>query len=431
MIGPEDKPYWFLFFKLADRIVGDSLPRFTKADEIALASLEADMLVTPDVSFKELYENVQFSTTTPLPHHVFDPWFVGRVMLVGDSIHKFNPISGQGGNSALESASALADNLVLALGQHGGRLSDAQVKAVFSKTESVRRPRVAQLVQESIEAQRISAWATPLSKFVDCYVAPLIDMPTFVDSISSPVVGGYGLQTLAHQGRDKHDIKPLIPFAGQSSNSPLYSTATPNPHNSTLQRYGAVAALEDVVQRQQYPGHDRKMLSFAGVPFLGGPMSFLIAVYFPVTEFWDKAFFMLTWYLSVSELVVFAVFAVESCRVCNSIKPSRLAVLVGSISNVTAIAFGSCIYFFLDNMSDLSSASWWTTATHVPPSKARAVLPAVLLGMLVPALFMLCIWLPTYPRQALTISWMFSPIYLYLLQKSFSKSLPQDDSSSG
>ena len=88
MIGPEDKPFWFLFFKLPETIVGENLPRYTKADELALVMCEADTLVTPDVSFKQLYDNVTFSTTTPLPHHVFEPWYSDRVILVGDSVHK-------------------------------------------------------------------------------------------------------------------------------------------------------------------------------------------------------------------------------------------------------------------------------------------------------------------------------------------------------
>lgn len=88
MVGPGDKPFWFLFFQLPEEITGENLPRYSEEDELALALCEANTLVTPEVNFGQLYENVLFSTTTPLPHHVFEPWSPGRVMVVGDLVHK-------------------------------------------------------------------------------------------------------------------------------------------------------------------------------------------------------------------------------------------------------------------------------------------------------------------------------------------------------
>lgn len=88
MVGPKNVPYWFLFFKLKEPHLGISLPRYTEDDEISIVSKDAETRVTNDIVFGQLYKNVSFSTITPLPHHVFKTWYFGRIMLIGDSVHK-------------------------------------------------------------------------------------------------------------------------------------------------------------------------------------------------------------------------------------------------------------------------------------------------------------------------------------------------------
>ncbi|KAF7555017.1 hypothetical protein G7Z17_g2516 [Cylindrodendrum hubeiense] len=310
MVGPKNIPYWFLFFKLPQTHGGVDLPRYSREDEIALASQEAETCINSSVKFKQLYDNVSFSTTTALPHHVFSKWHFGRIILIGDSAHKFNPISGQGGNSAIESAAALVDNLAMALRQNNA----------------------------------------------------------------------------------------IIPG-----------------------KYGTFDDLDKVVSARKFENHDQLMKNFDHIPVLGSSMSYLIAVYFPGTESWDIGFWLMTFYLSISELVVFATWTVESCRARNRAALSRGSIVFGSISNITAIAFGCCFYYLQDNLSASSDNKWWASSMLVPPEKAAAVLPATLLGMLLPTLLMFNIWLPSDLRQYLTIAWMFSPWYLYLLHKYFTR----------
>lgn len=187
------------------------------------------------------------------------------------------------------------------------------------------------------------------------------------------------------------------------------------------ERYGTLKDLDKVVNAGKFEGHDQLMKNFDHIPVLGTSMSYLIAVYFPATESWDIGFWFLTFYLSMSELVVFATWTVESCRARNRAALSRGSVVFGSISNVTAIAFGCCVYYLQDNLSTSNPTKWWTSSMYVPPEKAAAVLPAALLGMMVPTLLMFNLWLPSELRQYLTIAWMFSPWYLYILHKYFTR----------
>ncbi|KPM46506.1 hypothetical protein AK830_g175 [Neonectria ditissima] len=441
IVGPKNIPYWFLFFKLPQVHTGVDLPRYSQEFELGLAKQEAETCINASVKFKQLYANKTFTTTTPLPHHVFSRWHLGRVMLIGDSAHKFNPISGEGGNGALESAAALVDHLHQALHENKGKLSTAQIQAVFAETASIRQPRVSTLVEGSIKAQRLMAWSNGLYRFVDCQVLPLISTDMFVNGMSSDMVNAYKSHALSCPPKAR-----TVPFIDElpakRKTGWWYKLPTIGAYGLLWcaavwgiaiapGKYGSLDALDAVVRMGKFPGHEAVMKNFDHVPILGSSMSFLIAVYFPAAEGWDIGLLLLTFYLSISELVVFASWTVESHRVRNRASLARGAVVFGSISNVTAIAFGACVYYFADNITNAEPDKWWMASTFVPPNQAAAVLPATLLGMLAPTLLMFNIWFSSAVRQNFTILWMFCPLYLYFAHRYFarkySKGLSQND----
>lgn len=88
IVGPNDTPSWFLWFKLPEDTHGVNIPRFTAEDELALAEQESETYVSANVKFKDLYKNVIFSRTTALPIHASPTWHFGRFVLIGDSVHK-------------------------------------------------------------------------------------------------------------------------------------------------------------------------------------------------------------------------------------------------------------------------------------------------------------------------------------------------------
>jgi 2-polyprenyl-6-methoxyphenol hydroxylase-like FAD-dependent oxidoreductase len=92
MAGLGDRPFWFCFFKLPKTHRGITLPKFTKEDEVRIAENERNTPVTTKVTFGQLYDNVETSTTTPLPDHVFKQWHFGRIILLGDSVHKVRSV---------------------------------------------------------------------------------------------------------------------------------------------------------------------------------------------------------------------------------------------------------------------------------------------------------------------------------------------------
>jgi len=92
MPGLEDRPFWFCFFKLHEPVNDIGMPRYTHNDEQRIVNEERSTHVIEETTFGQLYDNALFTTTTALPHHVFEDWYFQRIMLIGDAAHKVSKI---------------------------------------------------------------------------------------------------------------------------------------------------------------------------------------------------------------------------------------------------------------------------------------------------------------------------------------------------
>lgn len=82
-------------------------------------------------------------------------------------------MTGQGGNSAIETAAALTNNLVTALqGSSGRHLSAEEISQIFADVQRERADRVWSLVKEAHVRQRVECMDSPLLKYAVKYLAP-------------------------------------------------------------------------------------------------------------------------------------------------------------------------------------------------------------------------------------------------------------------
>lgn len=203
MGGYRSEVFCFWFWKLPrgqQSCPIDAIPRFTPADQEAQLARAAD-LVAADSGLRvgEVMRRLERSATTALPHFVLRRWHFGRVVLVGDASHKFNPLVGQGGNSCIESCAALANELA-------ATMSPAELAApawpreklerVFEAVEAQRVPRLVDMVERCQVAQYAAAWDTWALKFLSRYVMPLQSVAKVTDFYSSFITGGLKLKTL-------------------------------------------------------------------------------------------------------------------------------------------------------------------------------------------------------------------------------------------
>ncbi|KAM0363037.1 hypothetical protein ACHAPK_011296 [Fusarium culmorum] len=180
--APLNRTYWFLFDGLSKTEYGNDVKKYSKADEEALVNARRNDLITEDVSFGELYDKKIMSTLVPLEEYVFEKWHYKRIITIGDSAHKIDPASGQGGNGAIEAAALLVNSIVEQLHSSPQGLSETQVEAALAKVHTLRYGRSCDLVSEAHTLQKISSQRMPLASLYQ-YLVPYFGPTWFADVV--------------------------------------------------------------------------------------------------------------------------------------------------------------------------------------------------------------------------------------------------------
>ncbi|KAI1074596.1 FAD binding domain protein [Whalleya microplaca] len=163
--GPENRVYWFLFQRLPEATYGKSIPKCTKEDEQKFIQKNFNLTITKTVTLGDLYTHRLSSTLTPLHEMVYKKWFFKRIMIFGDAAHKPNPISGQGGNGAIESAAEFVNVLTSKRDNRSAGLSnltDEDIQDIFAQTQAARNAREVEIVKSAHEQQALNAYENRL-----------------------------------------------------------------------------------------------------------------------------------------------------------------------------------------------------------------------------------------------------------------------------
>ncbi|KAM0468358.1 hypothetical protein ACHAP7_011029 [Fusarium lateritium] len=221
--GPDNKTYWFFFSKLPETKYGKDIPGCSKGMEDEFLNKYAGVPITEKVNFGQVFAKRLFSTLTPLHEYVFDKWFFKRIVCLGDSMHKPNPIGGQGGNGAIESAAELV-NAIIRRKQALGSLeafSDHDIEQVFREMQSKRHDRAKLIVSVSHLQQYLVAYEKPLlSKFVCQFLVPLIGDEAFLAFFGLTLFGASRLEALPVKDRPR-----AIPYRDELPAPPLRKSA--------------------------------------------------------------------------------------------------------------------------------------------------------------------------------------------------------------
>ncbi|KAK1675242.1 hypothetical protein BDP55DRAFT_715840 [Colletotrichum godetiae] len=137
MAAPGNRVYWFLFMELKT-LYGRDIPRYTKADEESIIKQHWKDRILENMTLGDLYERRIATTLAPLQTYVFEKWHYKRAITIGDSAHKVDPVTGQGGNGAIESAAHLVNALLRNLDQTPDGLNQKQLESVFSEVHAKR-----------------------------------------------------------------------------------------------------------------------------------------------------------------------------------------------------------------------------------------------------------------------------------------------------
>lgn len=159
----------------ADQILDKAaeLPRYTKKDAEIFAEGIADYTLTPDLTFGDLWKNRSTYTLVPTEEAQLKRWSWGRIACVGDCVHKMTPNMGAGGNAAIETAAALANELKkISDTAEKGTPSYDNIKAHLGSYQKLRDTRLTAVLEAANNLTRVHALATLKHKILAFWVFP-------------------------------------------------------------------------------------------------------------------------------------------------------------------------------------------------------------------------------------------------------------------
>ncbi|KAJ1326902.1 FAD dependent monooxygenase [Microdochium nivale] len=193
--------FWFWRLPAGTKCSIDDIPRISDEEKQAQIERCKNTIVSEDgLTMGDVLDDVRFPTgATALPHFVLDRWHSGgRVVVIGDAAHKFNPLVGQGGNSCIESAAALVnalqEHVFASLPDKTAEWPQESLTRALTALENERVGRVRDMVNQCQEAIGVVAWNSWKPKLVTRYIAPLVPISKMADFHSAFIRPGIRLR---------------------------------------------------------------------------------------------------------------------------------------------------------------------------------------------------------------------------------------------
>ncbi|KAJ5782517.1 hypothetical protein N7457_004291 [Penicillium paradoxum] len=438
--GPGKRSYWFLLYNLGKTYYGADIPRFTKEDEERVAKEHWDDHITPTLKFSSLYKSKIASAFSSLPEYSYKRWHFQRIMTIGDSSHKFEPLTGQGGNSAIETAASLVNHLVSALKtSQSGILSTTDISKVFEDVQQQRQDRVDTLIKASHARQRVECMETPLVRFVAKYVIPRSSisvvharwMLTYSPAVSLDML------PLPHTG---HEVPYFDELYSQPSSRGVFGVFLYAAYfflawlgYRRLWAAGEVNGTWDLVgqavQGQSIPlagGFEAPLRQvYTGLQPVDLILQTLVTVFLPVlTNSSNPEQPLQTLYFLASLAPLIAIFTVEGFRPRNSWTLLAIPSLWAFLYQLRGIGMIVPLYYAASTWVSAGLPYFSASSRTLPESTARAILPALILGFVVPTILLF------FPlanglnvRQLFIALWQPAPIYVVILTHIFSRGI--------
>lgn len=359
---------------------------------------------------------------------------------MGPSALQFEPLTGQGGNNAIETSACLTNHLVAALRNcNTGTLSKAEISTVFNKVQEQREGRVSKLVKASHARQRLECMETPFLKFLVYYVIPYapryIPINRAIDGYSAAL--SLDMLPMPRTPRDVayFDERFRVPsprgIAGVIIYAAFFFLAWMG--NRQLWTAGKVNGTwnlvrEAVVSRSiSMPGDIDLPLRqvYTGLQPIDRIMQSLVTVFLPTVANTSRPEQLLQClYFLASILPMLAIFTVEGYRPRNRWTFVASPALWGVLYQLRGIGFIAPIYFAISLFHSSSIAYFTPSSRRVPVSIAQALLPALVIGFVIPTMMM---FFPLHntlnTRQIFIALWQPAPLYVAVLTEVISRGL--------
>ncbi|KAL2808080.1 hypothetical protein BJX63DRAFT_439718 [Aspergillus granulosus] len=207
--APNGLTFWFCFFKSRKRATGHATLRYTDEEKEQYAAEFSTDQTRVDVTFANLYRTSASTGLVPIEE------------FLGDSVHKMHPITGHGGNAAIENCAYLANRLQ-DLSRCGQTLAYSQLQDIFSDLQAERQPRTAILTKGAHGLARLESFSTPLLKLVMLHIIPRVPCEKVLAGLAESMTQGQPLKYLPLPQRSKR----LVPYDGEVTVVPKLCSTT-------------------------------------------------------------------------------------------------------------------------------------------------------------------------------------------------------------
>ncbi|KAK7702278.1 hypothetical protein SLS64_009856 [Diaporthe eres] len=385
---------------------GKDIPKYSKEQMEDLAQEHIDDKICETVTFGALYGNRIMSTLVPLEEYVFEKWHYKRIITIGDASHKIDPLSGQGGNGAIEAAALLVNALTDML-ERNPKPSEADVESALAQVHINRHKRAVDLVSQAHKLQMIVTGRSPASKLVTEYLMPILGPEAFLKVAIPIAAASQRIKRLPVPKRFR-----IVPFNDELPAPPITNKAA----------YWApwiltVGSLAVLLHQTAQPSTCTAIAdSFRALQaLLPSPQGGLHTSRELVASVISAENNVETIRLQANLFATLALWLVEGNRHGNN-----LAVITWPSACVAAYTvFGPKALLPSLGLSTLLLGSGNIPARHVPTNIARSILPAVLAGYGIPALLASLPIQNPLLRQAVTIACNLSPLITTGLSRVF------------
>ncbi|CAG9948074.1 unnamed protein product [Clonostachys rosea f. rosea IK726] len=416
--GPGGRVYWFLMDKLPKTMYGDKIPKYTKDEELALAAKYASDPITTEITFGELYAGRTSSVLTPLHEYAFTKWFYKRAITIGDSAHKFEPITGQGGNSAIESAAAFVNNLTAALKKSKGPLTNKEIEALFEKTQEQRFDRVSYLISLAHKRQQSDALETPIHELLAKTLPVVLPREIVMEELSRVVVGAEHLHILpkptgAHS-RPWGDELPAAPFAAPWILGGLGFSA------QAYLFWLSGKAMSNLTIPLDFMGGDFRK-EYVHVKSVDGLLSVLVRAFGKVLSPSTPERMQLLYFMPVIMSTILD-WMIDGYRAGSQGLPLAWPSVFGSIYQLSGIGRIAPLYNALNiTFATLFRTLGVNTGRTIPPEVSKALLPSITLGYVLPSILLVYPFQNKDTWQKYIALWQPFPVFVGVLTTGLSK----------
>ncbi|KAK4466004.1 hypothetical protein QBC42DRAFT_103460 [Cladorrhinum samala] len=418
------RTYYFIFQKMDKTYRGTDMPHYSRNEVEEFARAHFDMKIRPDVTFEAMWKNTLAANLVVLEEATFEVWAHGRIACIGDSIHKMTPNIGFGGNTAIESAAALA-NVIKEMADKPsdrGCPSEFQIKEGFAAYQSKRKPRADSIVKRSAEITRLQALQRFSQRAMVRYAFPYLG-DYLANMQAERFVGAELISFLPIPRRSVSATMPFNPTQGDCrEESKLRRAALALPF--LLLFYLAKTLMDpapfipwatEILHHKTVPWSDAPVMTrFYHLEWLDELLGPLMVFFSPVLSGIDPKLSAQAFLFLADYGIVLAIWLIESARRANVFTPARLPVIFALAGQFVGVGVVSPLYYFLHYVlvpiENFKASDMRLTST----SYTRSVLPATAAAYYIP-LYASFFWPSFAGRVSWNFLWQLFPIWTVLL----------------